>query len=49
MFALKDRRIFNGTTNEHSSHCNRKDVFSIKTEFKESQCTYGTARQIGNI
>jgi len=41
MFALKDRRIFNGTT--------KKDVFSIKAEFKESQCTYGTARQVGNI
>lgn len=36
MLALKDRRIFNGTTNEHSSHCNGKDVLSIKTELKES-------------
>lgn len=36
MFALKDRRIFNGATNEHSSHCNGKDVLSIKAELKKS-------------
>lgn len=36
MLALKDRRIFNGATDEYSSHCNGKDVLSIKTKLKES-------------
>jgi hypothetical protein len=48
-FFSKDRRIFNGAANEHSSHCNRKDVLSIETKFKESQRTHRTAKKIGNV
>lgn len=49
MLVLKDRGIFNGTTNEHSSHCDGKNVLSIKTELKKSQCTYRTTGQVRNV
>lgn len=32
---ILDRRIINGITNEHSSHCNREDVFNIKAKLKQ--------------